>query len=224
MNPNIPPKAGLLLDFISKGEVGTTGPEGYGIIVFNKQSRLPKPLTHYTIDELLDAQKWWAKNWGGSASGRYQIIRKTLMGLIGALGIPGSTLFSPDVQDRLGYALLTQRGWQAFTSGQVTKSAYALQLAKEWASLPVLSTTKGAHRTVNRGESYYAGDGVNAAHRKADELEAILAAVIKQEPAKPSPAPIPPAPSTKPPVGFWGALWGILLAILSLFKKGKPNG
>jgi muramidase (phage lysozyme) len=221
MNANIPPRAALLLDFISKGEVGTTGPEGYDIIVFNKQTKLPKPLTQYTIDELLSAQKTWAKNWGGSAAGRYQIIRKTLLGLMESLGIPGSTLFSPDVQDRLGYALLTQRGWQAFTSGQVTGSAYALQLAREWSSLPVLSTTKGAHRTVSRGESFYAGDGVNSAHRRADELESILTAARLRDPPAPKPIPIPaPVPQDK---GLFGLLLAVVQFILSLFKKGKPK-
>lgn len=44
-----------------------------------------------------------------------------------------------------------------------------------------------------------------------------------QEPAKPSPAPISPAPAAKPPVGFWGALWGILLAIIEAFTKGRSK-
>ena len=33
------------------------------------------------------------------------------------------------------------------------------------------------------------------------------------------PAPIPPAPAPKPPVGFWGAVWGLVKFILGLWKK-----
>lgn len=214
---NVPPGAVKLLDFIGRAETGKTGRDAYDIIVFFKQDKLPKPLTEYTISELLDAQKTWAKNWRGSAAGKYQIIRKTLMGLVAQMGIPGGTHFTPDVQDRFGFQLLTNRGWQAFASKQVTPNAFALQLAKEWASMPVLSTTQGAHRQVKRGESYYAGDGVNSAQKKADELEAILAEVLGTEPA-----PIPqPKPVPAPPPAKRQSLLGIIIDfILSLFKKG----
>lgn len=215
---NVPPGAVKLLDFIGRAETGKTGRDAYDIIVFFKQDKLPKPLTEYTLSELLDAQKTWAKNWRGSAAGKYQIIRKTLLGLVAQMGIPGGTHFTPDVQDRFGFQLLTNRGWQAFASKQVTPNAFALQLAKEWASMPVLSTTQGAHRQVERGESYYAGDGVNSAQKKADELEAILAEVLgtKLDPTiqpKPAPAPTPP-PKRQSLIGI------IIDFILSLFKKG----
>ena len=206
MNANVPAGAAMLLDFIGKAETGKTGREAYDIIVFYKQDRLPKPLTDHTVAEVLEAQKAWAKNWKGSAAGKYQIIRKTLLGLVDQLGIPGDAKFSPDMQDRLAYRLLTTRGWQAFTSGQVTLNAFGLQLAKEWASIPVLSTVQGAHRAVKRGESYYAGDGVNASQKGADEFEAVLKAVLATKPTGPvilptTPNPPPPdipAPDPKP--------------------------
>lgn len=203
MNSNVPPGAAKLLDYIGRLETGRTDASAYEVIVFFKQGKLPKPLTEYTIDELLAAQKTWAKNWRGSAAGKYQIIRKTLLGLVEQLGIPGSTKFTPDVQDRLGFQLLNNRGWQAFVSRQVTVGAYALQLAKEWASIPVLVSTQGAHRVVTRGQSYYAGDGVNKAHADPKEFEALLASVRpameapKPDPA-PTPAPEPQTPATEP--------------------------
>ncbi len=202
MSSNVPAGAVILLDFIGRAETGKTGREAYDVLVFHQQSKLPKPLTSYTISELLAAQKTWGstgwtvkgKRMRGSASGKYQIIRKTLAGLVAQLDLPGATKFSPDVQDRLGYALLTARGWQAFTSGQVTPAAFALQLAKEWASMPLLSTVKGATRTITRGQSYYAGDGVNKSQVRADELEAILTKVrpprATEAPAAPSPFPV----------------------------------
>lgn len=228
MNPNVPPGAAKLLDYIGLLETDRTDASAYEVIVFFKQGKLPKPLTEYTIDELLAAQKTWAKNWKGSAAGKYQIIRKTLLGLVEQLGIPGSTKFTPDVQDRLGFQLLNNRGWQAFVSRQVTVGAYALQLAKEWASIPVLVSTQGAHRVVTRGQSYYAGDGVNKAHADPKEFEALLASVRPgMEPAKPGAevGSAPPKPATtpapepaKPRIGFWQAMLNIILALLGRKK------
>lgn len=221
MNPNVPSGAARLLDHIGRLETGRTDASAYGVIVFFKQDKLPKPLTEYTIDELLLAQKTWAKNWKGSAAGKYQIIRKTLMGLVAQLGIPGSAKFAPDLQDRLGFQLLQNRGWQAFVSRQISTSAYALQLSREWASIPVLTTTQGAHRLVTRGQSYYAGDGVNQAHADPAEFEALLASIKPgaepaPRPAAPIPAPKPqppPTPAPVPRVGFWQAMLNIILAL-----------
>jgi peptidoglycan hydrolase-like protein with peptidoglycan-binding domain/muramidase (phage lysozyme) len=196
----IPQSATALLDFIGRAETGATDPQAYDVLVFHQQAKLPKPLTDFTLDELLAAQKTWAssgwtikgKRLRGSAAGKYQIIRKTLDGLVTQLGLPGATKFSAEVQDQLGFALLTARGWQAFTSGQITPAAFALQLAKEWASMPVLSTVKGQQREVTRGESYYAGDGMNKSQVAADELEAILAKVRPEpKPASTGPAAFP---------------------------------
>lgn len=235
MNPDVPAGAAMLLDFIGRAETGKTGSEAYNIIVFYKQDKLPRPLTEFTISELLDAQRAWAKNWGGSAAGKYQIIRKTLLGLVEQLGIPGDAKFSPDLQDRLGYRLLTTRGWQASASGQVTIGAFALALAKEWASMPVLSTVQGSHRQVKRGESYYAGDGVNASQKGADEFEAALKAALATKPTGPviipaTPNPPPPdipAPETDIPVSKpggakWWIVGGIAVAAAALFIAFVP--
>lgn len=216
MNANVPAGAAALLDYIGRLETGKTGPEAYDIIVFFKQDKLPKKLTEHTIDELLAAQQTWAKNWKGSAAGKYQIIRKTLAGLVAQLGIPGSAKFTPDLQDRFGFALLTNRGWQAFASGQITSGAYALQLSREWASLPVLVTTQGAHRQVTRGQSYYAGDGVNKAHADPAEFEAVLASIRAPVPL-PRPTPATPPAAEQPRTGKgWGLTgWLILIAVVA---------
>ena len=228
MNANVPSGAAMLLDFIGKAETGVTGSEAYGVVVFNQRGKRPKPLTEYTIEGLRAAQKVWAKNgWSvkgkkvrGSAAGKYQIIRPTLLGLVSDLGIPGSAKFSADLQDRLGYRLLTIRGWQAFTSGQVTPAAFALQLAKEWASMPVLSTVQGRSRIVHRGDSYYAGDGVNSSQKRAEELEAVLiAALATKSPVQPVPATPPPNPAPQPQTPAGEApnvrgIVGIVIAIL----------
>ncbi|MFK3776570.1 hypothetical protein [Agrobacterium sp. NPDC089420] len=48
---------------------------------------------------------------------------------------------------------------------------FGLNLAREWASFPVLSATKGEHRDVARGQSYYAGDRLNKSLVKPEQVE-----------------------------------------------------
>lgn len=44
----------------------------------------------------------------------------------------------------------------------------------EWASFPVLTDARGKHRDVARGQSFYAGDGVNKALVSPERVEAVL--------------------------------------------------
>lgn len=197
MNPNVPSGAAILLDFIG----GIEAPEGYGTIYANKQSKLPKPLTEMTLDEVQAAQVGWSKHHGSSAAGRYQFMRATLKGLMADLGLRGSQKFSADLQDALGYELLKRRGFIAFRSGAKTPRAFGNDLAKEWASLPVLTDTKGAKRAVRRGETYYAADGINKVLTTPEKVEAALTAAFNANiPAQPtSTPPAPPKPEPQKP-------------------------
>lgn len=191
---NAPTGAALLLDFIGKTETGVTGEDMYRTIYGHKEGRLTKPITAFTVDELLDAQKLWAKNWRGSAAGKYQIIRKTLLGLVAEMGVKGSQKFTPELQDAMGLHLLRRRGWDKFATGEVTLRVFAHSLAKEWASLPVLSKSNGAHRSIERGQSYYAGDGLNKALVSPEAFEAVLSDALKaasKPVAAPKPVPVP---------------------------------
>lgn len=195
MNPTVPIGAAILLDFIGDIEA----PKGYGTIYANKQDTLPKPLTDMTLDEVQAAQGKWSKNHGSSAAGRYQFMRATLKGLIAEMGLRGSLLMTPGLQDLMGYHLLKRRGYQKFISGQMSLKAFALELAKEWASIPVLSTVQGRHREVTRGETYYAGDKLNKSLVKPGDVEAILAEALNAA-GRPHPAPAPtPAPKPQTP-------------------------
>ena len=170
MAATVPRGAAILLDFIS-------GPESHGsytVIFGNHQTSLPHPITSMTLDQLLTAQIQWGREWGSSAAGRYQIMQGTLAGLVKSLGLSGSELFSPDLQDRLGYTLLKQRGYGAFMARQMTTVDFAKSLAEEWASMPVLAATKGASRQITEGQSYYAGDGLNKALVSPAAFEAAL--------------------------------------------------
>jgi hypothetical protein len=67
------------------------------------------------------------------------------------MGLNGSEKFTPQLQDQMGKALLNRRGLQAYRSGRISKSTFALSLSKEFASLP----------NPNTGSSLYQGDGLN---------------------------------------------------------------
>lgn len=219
---NVPASATILLDFIGETETGRTGIDAYRTIYRHKQGTLPKPVTDFTLDELLAAQLKWGKNWGSSAAGKYQIIRATLKGLVAELGLPGSTKFAPEVQDAMGFALLKRRGWDRFASGQLSLKGYGNELAKEWASFPVLSDMQGASRAIERGQSYYAGDGLNKSLVKPGDVEAVLSDALNRlsvaaKPAQRVPDPKPPAPPAPetpvraPRKGGW-----LILAVLAV--------
>lgn len=182
----VPLHAQNLLDFIGDIEA----PKGFDTIFGNRQGKLPVPLTQMTYGDIVDAQanwgnKTWVKrNWGydtaSSAAGRYQFMRATLQGIAKEVpSIDGRTIFSCGLQNRLGYYLLLRRGYADFISGKLNLVQFGLKLAQEWASFPVLSDTKGAHRPVSRGQSYYAGDGLNKSLVKPERVEARLRHVLE---------------------------------------------
>lgn len=177
----VPGPARLILDFIGTAEA----PNGYVTIFGNRQKALKKPLTAMTIGEVIDAQKEWSsKVWASqfgkgapasSAAGRYQFMRATLIALCKDYPeISGTWLFDGALQDRLGFALLIRRGYYDFVAGRMSVAEFGLELAREWASFPVLEDGQGAHRLVTRGQSYYAGDGVNKALVRAQAVEDML--------------------------------------------------
>lgn len=156
----VPHPAKVLLDFIS-------GPESrgdYEAWSSFKQKNLPKPLTQSTLAEVLEYQRNWRSVGGiSSAAGRYQIIRKTLLMLCKMLGLQGDELFDEGMQDRLGYQLLKIRGYDAWMAREIDNTKFANNLAREWASLPVVTTQKNYKGVwIKPGTSYYAGDGLNS--------------------------------------------------------------
>lgn len=201
MDKSIPAAAAILLDFIGDIEA----PRGYNTVYGNNQAKLKKPLTSMTLDEVVRAQPGWTKKFGSSACGRYQFMRNTLDApntiedLRGELDLSGNQLFSADLQDRLGYHLLKRRGYRSFVSGRLTPARFALALAKEWASLPVLEATRGQKRTVQRGQSFYAGDGLNKSLVSPAKVEAILKKALAAAGQSAAPAPDEEPPLTEEP-------------------------
>jgi muramidase (phage lysozyme) len=227
MDRNVPKAAQALLDFIGSIEA----PHGYDTVYGNHQAQLPKPLTSMTIDEVIAAGLSWSKRFGSSAAGKLQFMRATLQRLKKVLNLTGAELLDAGMQDALGYQLLKERGYAGFVAGQITRTAFGKALAQEWASFPVLAETKGARRTVARGQSYYAGDGLNKSLVTPERVEAMLDQVFAMaataggkpasaqtpapttsalpEPAKPLPAPslpIPGKPDPAPKRKWWAGI------------------
>jgi muramidase (phage lysozyme) len=108
-----------------------------------------------------------------TACGRYQFIKKTLTEAIKVSGIdPLTTCYTPDVQDYLILSILKQyRKLDQWIAGTYTTDKFMIKLSQEFASMPVPYQMKGQKgRIVNKGQSYYAGDGLNKAHHDPDSL------------------------------------------------------
>lgn len=205
MDANIPTAAAILLDFIGDIEA----PKGYDTIFGNRQNRLAKPITKMTLDEVMahqrnwSSKRWVAQHWGyksaSSASGRYQFMLDTLRDLKIELKLSGREIFNADFQDRLGFHLLKRRGYLAYMSNQISRTVFGLRLAQEWASLPVLSNCRGAHREISRGDSYYRGDELNKSLVSPVTVEAVLDRVRRApgiaEPSVPVVETLPAAPA-----------------------------
>ena len=152
-----------LLDFIGKYE--SRG--DYGVVWGGVKSEdRPKNLT-----EVLKWQRFITakKRYKSSAAGKYQVIRKTLMSVYTSAGFSVDDAFNAACQDRIAISLLERRGLLRYQEGTIKTETFANNIAREWASMPVVSG-------VNAGKSYYARDGVNKAHASIDDFLAAVRA------------------------------------------------
>ena len=162
---------------IRKTETGKTDPAvQYETIIGHNQNKLAKPLTQMTVGEIIAASDVWRKRFGttSGAAGAYQIIKPTLVGLAKQLGIDLGEKFTPELQDRMADQLLATRGLGAFLRGTITVEAFGNAIAREWASFPVLSTSRRGETVLKRGQSYYDKFAGNSALIKPEVVEATL--------------------------------------------------
>ena len=165
-----------------------------------------KPARKITTMTIAEVRAWQDSAVKGgaksSAAGAYQIIRKTLSGLMAVqgLGLGFSDKFDKDNQDKLAIQLLRQRGIDKYLSGAIAENDMIMSLAKEWASLP----------RPDNGRSYYAGDGLNKAHATVDEVRSALRACKNYA----------SAPAARPDGHAQGSGWlESLLGVLSGVRK-----
>lgn len=138
-----------------------------------------RDLTSKTINEVLAEQ---AKN-SNRAAGAYQIIPSTMKLLMKRLGLKGTEKFDESMQDKLAKELLRYRGLDKFNKRELTAEDFGNNLAKEWASLPLLSDI-GERKA---GSSYYQGQHGNKALAGADEFGNIVKNITASQGVKMSP-------------------------------------
>lgn len=166
----IPVPALHVLDMIRETETGYDDLTAFEVIYGHHQDELTKKITEMTVAELQGYQPGFSETWGSSASGAYQFMYSTLGDLLeGGYCLP-EELFVPQCQNELGFVLLNRRGYANWMVAVITTDDFMIGLAKEWASFPVPYDMQGAHRWVTRGQSYYAGDGVNKALITPEEV------------------------------------------------------
>lgn len=125
------------------------------------------PLTAMPLRDVLNIQDELVDSGQPSgAVGRYQIIKKTMLSIINRnpKTFPLDRPFDEETQEEMADILLDRRGFSAFEQGQITEEEMALELSKEWASLPNPET----------GRSYYDGDGINASHHAVEDVYKVL--------------------------------------------------
>lgn len=194
-----------LLDAIRSKEA----PKGYGQIYSGAKGVSLR--TDVSILKLKDVQALQrAMIRAGSASsacGGYQFIRKTLDVTIDEMDLSGDEVWTPELQDRMAVHLLQKRRLKDYLDGTITAVQFANNLAKEWASLPVVSAIKGAHRDLVPGQSYHAGDGLNKAHHDPKVILTLVEALRRPATAPPSAQPpVSPPGAQTPRTGFWAWL------------------
>lgn len=146
----------------------------------NPYSLLKKPLSQYTIGEVMTFQSHPRDNIGQLwATGRYQIIPNTLKGLYAKAGLSTNDVYNQANQDKLAWQLLmNRRAIRSYIGGAVPDTTDNLQLAslemaKIWSSIGVPYETQGRYGTISKDQSYYSGGG-DRASVSSDAVMAVL--------------------------------------------------
>lgn len=140
-----------LLDYI--GKIESQG--NYNVLVGGKNK---SDLTDMTVAQVLEFQKTMRQmGHESTAVGKYQIIQKTLEGLVAQGVVNLEDRFNPATQDRLAVALMRGRGLDRYQAGNLSAAQFADNLAREWASLP-LTTGRSAHQGVGSNKALVSRD------------------------------------------------------------------
>jgi|TARA_B110000908_G_C10267813_1_gene466330 hypothetical protein len=147
------------------------------------------PLRQMLIAEVLDYQRNVMGRF--TACGRYQMLRAVIDENCRKLNMdPTQVRLTEDVQDIMMIDKITRmRKYGKWKSGSLSENPdpvlktiensqiFMIYMAAEWASVPVPYTVPAGsiykghpRRSLNKGQSFYAGDGVNKAHHDADEF------------------------------------------------------
>ncbi|WP_152047189.1 phage tail tape measure protein [Aureimonas psammosilenae] len=160
-----------MLDLIGHTE-GTDKGRGYNeTLGYGKFTGGDVNLTAMTLKEVQALQRQMLAHpdnkFNSSAVGRYQIVGKTMKGLMGEMGLSGDELFSPALQDRMAQQLLRRRG------------SDLAGLRSEWTSLQnvpdgAIQTGLGVSQQTMPGRD----EGVQTAIDKRKELSAAYQEIV----------------------------------------------
>ena len=148
------------------------------------------PLTQMLIAEVLQYQRTQMKN-GSTAVGRYQMLADVVEENARGLRLdPTQVRLTADVQDQMMlYKVKRYRKYNEWLAGSLgatpleNSQKFCIYVAAEWASCPVPYdmpagsspfSRKHPARNLSKGQSFYAGDGLNRAHHDADTFVAAL--------------------------------------------------
>ena len=148
------------------------------------------PITAMTCRQVWDWQQSIDHKYMSEAAGAYQILQDTLEGLLTEAHCPigWSDTFNKTTQDTLAVRLLERRGLQKYLDGEMSLIQFCQNLSKEWASLP--AQTFDARGRSAKGQSYYAGDGLNKAHVTIKEVQNAAAETKRLYDSPPAPTSI----------------------------------
>jgi len=198
----ITPAIDALLTAIQSKEA----PKGFGQVYGGIPAREQVDVSKMTVGGVLAWQSSLRKRKvsKSTAAGGYQMIYLTLAQTVKEMGISLDAKFDAALQKKMAVYLLQKRGLGEYIDGKMSPEAFANNIAKEWASVPVVTQVLGQKRLVNPGESYYAGDGLNKAHHDPKTFLALVKAISAPEkPAQPVSAPEAPKVAqedVKPPM------------------------
>ena len=136
---------------------------------------LNKNLSDYTIQEVINFQKK-ARSGNGQlfATGRYQIIPTTLLGVVKDTAISVNEKYNQVNQDKLAFQLLLNKSdIKSYINGTNENNKKNLELAslsvaRIWSSVGVPYKVKGKHQWVEKNQSYYSGGGDKASVKTED--------------------------------------------------------
>jgi muramidase (phage lysozyme) len=187
-NPNVAPVGATRMDSATNLAEAIraidAGSKGYNAYNYGKNrgsaSKETYDLVHMTLGQVMDLQNQGILN----AVGGYQIVPKTMRGVVKALNLSPDETFSPELQDKMYRHLSTTvRPILAdYLAGRSNdREAAALALSQEWAAFPVPKNVwrptepgQWSSRQLYKGESYYEGVAGNHAQTTVDKMYAIL--------------------------------------------------
>jgi muramidase (phage lysozyme) len=107
-------------------------PSGSGYDVAYGDRQTQKPISQMTLDEVAQLQSQMGDH---TPVGKYQITKDTLGTLEKRFNLPGSEIFSPDLQDRMARSLLETHGFNNYVDGKIDGQKFERNLAPIWGSL-----------------------------------------------------------------------------------------